>query len=86
MQNVTKLIIIIGGIVHNQCELLHKLTEVFRGIDHVVPRCVVTDIDECVDNNGNCSKDANCTNSDGSFNCTCHDGYSGDGFNCSGNE
>ena len=44
-----------------------------------------TDIDECADNNGACSPDANCTNTPGSFTCTCIEGYSGDGINCSGN-
>lgn len=29
--------------------------------------------------------DANCTNTEGSFHCTCHTGYSGDGVTCNGN-
>ena len=29
--------------------------------------------------------DANCTNTKGSFHCTCHTGYSGDGVICNGN-
>ena len=33
-----------------------------------------------------CHSDANCTNTDGSFYCTCHTGYAGDGVTCSGNE
>ena len=31
-----------------------------------------------------CHADANCTNTKGSFYCTCHTGYSGDGFICTG--
>jgi len=42
------------------------------------------DIDECSTNNGGCHIDANCYNTQGSFNCTCKDGFSGDGFNCTG--
>ena len=30
-----------------------------------------------------CDTNANCTNTDGSYNCTCDNGYSGDGFTCS---
>ena len=29
-----------------------------------------------------CSTDAGCMNTAGSYNCTCNDGYEGDGFNC----
>ena len=42
-----------------------------------------TDIDECVLGVHNCSVDANCTNTVGSFNCSCNSGYFGDGVNCS---
>ena len=33
----------------------------------------------------NCHDDANCTNTKGSFFCTCHHGYSGNGVICVGN-
>ena len=42
------------------------------------------DINECVDNIHNCHTDAICNNTNGSFYCTCHYGYSGNGVNCSG--
>ena len=34
----------------------------------------------------NCSDDATCTNTDGSFSCACDDGYTGDGVSCSDND
>ena len=45
----------------------------------------ISDIDECVvDTHHNCSSDAFCNNTHGSFNCTCKPGYEGDGNNCTG--
>ena len=34
---------------------------------------VVTDVDECLDNNGTCSHD--CVNTEGSYYCECPPGY-----------
>ena len=42
------------------------------------------DLDECTTNSHNCDGDATCANTVGSFNCTCNQGYSGDGITCSG--
>ena len=42
------------------------------------------DNDECLTNNGGCSVNARCTNTRGSFYCTCNAGFSGDGFMCTG--
>jgi len=44
---------------------------------------VGVDIDECARNNGGCSDDAVCSNTEGSFTCSCNDGFEGDGFTCS---
>ena len=35
-------------------------------------------------NMSRCDENANCTNTDGSYNCSCNHGYMGDGFNCTG--
>ena len=39
------------------------------------------DIDECNDAD-NCDDNADCTNTDGSYNCSCKTGFSGDGTSC----
>ena len=41
-----------------------------------------TDINECISGSAECHDNATCTNSDGSYECTCDIGFSGDGFNC----
>ena len=41
------------------------------------------DIDECAEQSP-CDGNAVCTNTPGSFACTCNDGYSGDGMTCTG--
>ena len=43
------------------------------------------DVDECADPElDNCHADASCSNTVGSFICTCNSGYSGDGITCLG--
>ena len=42
------------------------------------------DVNECELETYPCSLNANCMDTDGSFNCTCSDGFEGDGFNCTG--
>ena len=45
---------------------------------------IIIDYDECLSGNHNCSKNAECTNTPGDFDCSCHDSYFGDGFTCLG--
>ncbi|XP_068739955.1 uncharacterized protein [Montipora capricornis] len=40
------------------------------------------DIDECSGDKNNCDPDAICTNIEGSYNCTCKEGFFGDGRSC----
>ena len=41
-----------------------------------------TDADECSDGTHTCHVDALCQDTEGSFNCTCREGFDGDGFSC----
>ena len=43
------------------------------------------DIDECMESTGTCDRNADCKNTPGSFSCSCHSGYTGDGIFCAGN-
>ena len=42
------------------------------------------DINECSTNAHNCDANAFCSNSEGSYNCTCRPGYNGNGTSCTG--
>lgn len=37
------------------------------------------DIDECSESSSNCTTDSTCVNTQGSYDCICPEGYSGDG-------
>ena len=43
-----------------------------------------SDIDECSVDSSPCDDNADCTNSDGSYSCTCKQGFSGNGVVCTG--
>ena len=51
------------------------------GLLHALPP---TDIDECEAGTDGCHDNADCTNTDGSYTCSCSPGYSGDGTSCNG--
>lgn len=42
------------------------------------------DIDECSADPSPCDENANCSNSKGSYSCTCRTGFTGDGKTCQG--
>ena len=46
--------------------------------------CICADKDECGRKLDNCHFNAMCINTDGGFECVCHNGYIGDGIDCIG--
>ena len=43
------------------------------------------DVDECVNATNPCHTNARCNNTDGTYTCTCNNGYYGNGTHCTGN-
>ena len=58
---------------------LHRTT-----IDINIIFYLTLDIDECSADPNPCDQNAACTNSDGSYNCTCKQGFIGNGATCNG--
>ena len=56
-----------------------------EGVGLCMCRFFIPDIDECDgDGTNNCSSDADCTDTIGIYDCTCRNGFIGDGFTCEG--
>ena len=51
-------------------------------LSNVIMSFLVLDVDECADSSHDCDVNADCTNTHGSYNCTCKPGYTGDGKTC----
>ena len=55
----------------------------FRLNAHLIP-CALSDVDECEKETDNCNDNAECINTEWSFECECNEGFEGDGVNCDG--
>ena len=53
-------------------------------LEYIVIHIIYTDVDECQTNSNDCDANAVCHDQEGSYTCKCKDGFTGDGFNCSG--
>lgn len=61
----------------------HALDRTTFSLIFLVPACH-TDLDECSNGTHQCSINAQCVNTPGSYRCACSEGFTGDGFTCSG--
>ena len=48
---------------------------------HINFTCSISDVDPC--SGDPCHENATCTGAEGSYTCSCNDGWTGDGFICS---
>ena len=44
----------------------------------------LADVNECTQSTHNCHQNAVCQNTNGGFNCSCNNGFEGNGINCTG--
>lgn len=61
--------------------IINRSLDCFADVDECFPGAIS---DEYIHLAHNCHNDANCSNTKGSFYCTCRTGYSGDGVICEG--
>ena len=60
------------------------LLSVCRKINPALVFSIFSDINECMTNVHNCDVNAFCNDTDGSYNCTCISGFTGNGTSCTG--
>ena len=77
---ITKTLVAITN--SEKCPLLFYLENSHP--DQLTVNGVLVEEDECQNGTHNCDVNAHCNNTLGSFNCTCLQGYLGDGVRCSG--
>ena len=67
------------------CIYMHYLcTYIIYCLGYLSDITCSSDIDECATDDHTCDVNADCSNTNGSFTCSCISGYSGDGMTCSG--
>ena len=81
------LLLKIGHNATKQANLMPLQTLEYRSLSENNPfsiLLIITDIDECSADSSPCDENADCTNTDGSYSCTCKQGFDGDGQSCKG--
>ena len=64
---------------------ISKCRIIVRPVSHIRSLLLpIVDINECNGAADNCDDNADCTNTDGSYRCSCKPGFSGDGISCEG--
>ena len=69
--------------MESTAQVRHYIIELGSFI-YITLHLVFADINECELETYPCHSNASCTDTDGSFNCTCIEGFEGNGFNCTG--
>lgn len=64
--------------------LLLQIEVVYNEWNVINIKYSLLDIDECEDRIDDCDTNSDCKNTEGSFECTCAEGYTGDGRKCEG--
>lgn len=65
-----------------ECVILVSCSVISKGARYVT--VFYLDINECTEGTHNCDGNATCTDTDGSFDCVCNTGYTGNGTDCAG--
>ena len=69
-------------------EISWEVSSLFANIQRllilIIPCAFCSDIDECIEGTHTCHSAATCTNTPGSYECTCNAGYHGNGRSCTG--
>ena len=89
LRDVTTLLVVISATVRMDtywtviytCAMVNNNISCSRNVQCVFPLCFI-DVDECAMETSDCHNNATCSNTIGSYECTCVFGYTGDGFNC----
>ena len=78
------------NITPQQCQPLNNITPqqchplTISPFNNNTPLTIVILVDECYTNTDTCSPHAACTDTIDAYECTCNNGYSGDGEICTG--
>ena len=71
-----------AGVVTDRHKIKYSLCMLAEGLK--IKITILVDIDECPEASDDCDDNAECVNSVPSYNCTCYDGYEGNGTFCEG--